>query len=52
MTQPQTYAKASNPANWDRFGHSVALSADAGTLVVGAVDEDGAELDSGAVYLY
>jgi hypothetical protein len=36
----QAYIKASNAQAGDRFGQSVALSADGNTLVVGAPDED------------
>lgn len=35
----QAYVKASNTDHEDRFGHSVALSADGATLAVGAYDE-------------
>ena len=60
----QAYLKASNPGLDDRFGHSVALSPDGGTLVVGAIDEDSAATgvggdeasdaapNSGAVYVF
>ena len=37
----QAYVKASNAQTDDRFGRSVALSADGNVLVVGAVDESG-----------
>ncbi len=58
------YVKASNTGADDRFGYSVALSADGATLAVGAVGEDGsgtgsggdqadeAAPDSGAVYVF
>ncbi|HEX5055323.1 MAG TPA: integrin [Gammaproteobacteria bacterium] len=58
------YIKASNTGREDRFGHSVALSGDGNTLVVGAPAEDGAgsgvndeqssdsASTSGAVYVY
>ena len=58
----QAYVKASNTGAGDNFGGAVALSAD--TLVVGAVNEDGATvgingnqasnaaLDAGAVYVF
>jgi len=36
----QAYIKASNTEQEDRFGHSIALSADGDTLVVGAPRED------------
>lgn len=61
---PRAYVKASNAEAGDRFGHSVALSAEAGTLAVGALSEDGAATtiggdaasnaagDSGAVYVF
>jgi cysteine-rich repeat protein len=38
----QAYVKASNTDHEDRFGHSVALSADGATLAVGASDEGSA----------
>ena len=61
-----SFVKAPNTDARDEFGSSVALSADGGTLAVGAPDEDGAargaptpfsasgatSTDSGAVYLY
>ena len=60
------FVKAPNPGADDRFGSAVALSADGGTLAVGAPEEDGAargtpipfrasgatSTGSGAVYLY
>jgi cysteine-rich repeat protein len=57
------YFKASNTDAADRFGHSVALSADGSTLAVGAVDEDSnaglngdgtdnSALQAGAVYVF
>jgi hypothetical protein len=62
---PQAYLKASNPGINDHFGHALALSADGGTLAVGApletstargiggTDDDGASgAASGAVYVY
>ena len=60
----QAYLKASNPGQADGFGHSVALSKDGSTLVVGAVGEssdgigidggqhDDALPDSGAAYVF
>ena len=60
----QSYVKASTVGESDRFGQSVALSADGELLAVGANDEDSAatgvngdqtdnsEASSGAVYLY
>jgi hypothetical protein len=60
----QAYVKASNTGEFDRFGASVALSADGDTLAVGAENEgsaatgiDGDETDdslgsAGAVYVY
>jgi hypothetical protein len=36
----QAYVKASNTGEGDRFGYAVALSADGGTLAVGAIGED------------
>jgi len=39
--QQQAYLKASNTGAEDWFGHSIALSADGQTLVVGASSEDG-----------
>lgn len=62
-----TYLKASNTSSEDRFGSSLALSADGNTLAVGAVGEDSRATgiegepddqandnaqDAGAVYLY
>ena len=38
------YIKASNTASQARFGHSVALSADVSTMVVGASQENGASI--------
>lgn len=57
------YIKASNAGGGDQFGISVALSADATTLAVGAPDEDGANTgvdstaddsaqNAGAAYIY
>jgi hypothetical protein len=58
------YVKASNAGPGDRFGHSVALSADGGTLAVGAVHEasgasgvggsqaDNSLVHAGAVYVF
>ena len=37
----QAYIKASNAQGADRFGFSIALTADGNTLVVGSYDEDG-----------
>ncbi len=60
----QAYLKASNPAAQDRFGTSIALSADGSTLAVSATGEDSAAvgvngnqadnaaLGSGAVYVF
>ncbi|MFM1991021.1 MAG: hypothetical protein RJA99_3978 [Pseudomonadota bacterium] len=60
----QAYLKASNTGSGDRFGSSVALSADGNTLAVSAINEDSAETgtagtgadnsatDSGAVYVF
>ena len=60
----QTYVKASNTGAGDRFGISLALSADGTTLAVGASDEDSsttginglqgdnAAIQSGAVYVF
>jgi hypothetical protein len=60
----QAYIKAINAGELDRFGVSVALSADGNVMAVGANDEDGSATgiggdssdtttsDSGAVYLY
>lgn len=53
--QAGDYIKASNTGENDRFGHSVALSADGQTLAVGAHQEGGdqnAAPASGAVYLF
>jgi hypothetical protein len=41
---------AANGAAGDFFGHSVAISGN--TIVVGAVSDDGANLDQGAVYVF
>ncbi len=43
----QAYVKASNPDSNDRFGHSVALSADGATLAVGAYGESSAATGAG-----
>ena len=57
----QAYVKASNTAESDRFGTSVALAADGNTLAIGAVGEDSitrsneadnSAPDSGAVYVF
>ena len=61
----QAYVKASNSANYDSFGFSLALSADGNTLAVGADAESGAAVGvggsqaigantnaSGAVYVF
>ena len=60
----ESYIKASNTGNMDFFGHSVDLSSDGNTMVVGAYQEDssatgvsGDQADNstgnaGAVYLY
>ncbi len=45
----QAYLKAANAANGDRFGRSVALSADGATLAVGASYKN---TYGGAVYIY
>lgn len=62
--QQQAYVKASNTGRGDSFGASVALSADGGTLVVGASTEDSAATgidgdqtdnsatEAGAVYVF
>ena len=58
-----SYLKPSNPSEGDLFGYSVALTADANTLVVGGYDEDGSHAGtnevqdddmrgSGAVYVF
>ena len=59
-----TYIKASNAGAYERFGESIALSADGNTLAVGAVFEDSGTTDvdgdqddfsapnAGAVYVY
>lgn len=49
------YIKASNSGDDDRFGYSVALASDGGTLAVGAhqeASEDDADPASGAVYVF
>lgn len=43
---------ASDAADQDFFGSSVALTADAGTLVIGALGHDAGALDSGAAYVF
>jgi hypothetical protein len=48
--QQEAYLKASNPGAGSIFGVSVALSGDA--LAVGAISEDSAAPDSGAVYVF
>jgi hypothetical protein len=60
----QAYIKATNTDFFDRFGHSIALSADGNTLAAGAYLEDSSAtgiggnqtsntaFDTGAVYLY
>lgn len=62
--QIRRYVKASNANAQDQFGHALALSADGGTLAVGARNEDSAATglggnpndasasSAGAVYLY
>jgi trimeric autotransporter adhesin len=61
MIALEAYAKASNTGADDHFGHSVALSDDGLTLVVGAPDEDSSTPDppldnaareAGAVYVF
>ena len=59
-----TYIKASNAGAYERFGQSIALSADGTTLVVGAVFEDSGDMgidadqsdfsapNAGAVYVF
>jgi hypothetical protein len=49
----QAYVKASDTANGDDFGFSVALSGDGNTLAVGASLEDsGTAADAGAAYIF
>ncbi len=60
----EAYIKASNTGDNDRFGQSIALSADGNTLAVGAIDENSNAIgingdesnnnsgDSGAVYVF
>ena len=43
----QAYVKASNPNGNDRFGHSLALSADGNTMAAGAFGESSAATDVG-----
>ena len=53
--QAGDYIKASNSGADDRFGYSVAMSADGRTLAVGALQEDGdadASVVSGAAYVF
>jgi hypothetical protein len=49
---PQAHVEAPNADAFDGFGYSVALSADGGTLAVGAVFEDDGSEDSGAVHVF
>jgi hypothetical protein len=46
----QAYLKASNPAEGDSFGYSVAVSGD--TVVVGATGESGLAYEAGAAYVF
>lgn len=46
------YVKASNPADNDRFGGAVALSADGTTLAVGAPSSGATNGNSGTVYVF
>ncbi|NOX92640.1 MAG: hyalin, partial [Gammaproteobacteria bacterium] len=48
----QAYVKASNTGAGDGFGGAVNLSGDGNTLAVGALGEDGAAGNSGAVYVF
>jgi trimeric autotransporter adhesin len=48
----QAYIKASNTGANDHFGVSLALSADGSTLAVGAIGEDSAGTNAGAVYVF
>jgi hypothetical protein len=48
----ETILTASDAANNDEFGRSVALSADGSILAVGAFFEDGAGTNRGKVYVY
>jgi hypothetical protein len=43
---------ASDLANNDNFGWSVALSADGTTALIGAIDEDSGDTDNGAAYVF
>lgn len=60
LWRQQAYVKASNPGAGDRFGSSVALSADGTTLAVGAIGEasatghpaDDGATNSGAVWVF
>lgn len=46
------YVKAHNSGASDDFGRSVSLSSDGKTMAVGAPLEDGADINSGAVYIF
>lgn len=48
----QAYLKAANGAPGNLFGFSLALAADGNTLAVGAVNEDGVAVNSGAAYVF
>ncbi|HEB59765.1 MAG TPA: hypothetical protein ENJ01_11115 [Gammaproteobacteria bacterium] len=48
----EAFIKASGTAAGDRFGSTVALSADGNVLAVGAANEDGGKSESGAACLY
>jgi parallel beta-helix repeat protein len=48
----QTQLHSSNSEPYDRFGSSLSISNDGMTAVIGARDEDGVALNSGAVYIY
>ena len=45
-----SFVKAPNPRAGDEFGHAVALSADGGTLAVGAPTEDAPARDAPAPF--
>ncbi len=46
------YFKATNTSADDRFGHSIALSANGQVMAIGVPNEDDSQEDSGAVYVY
>jgi hypothetical protein len=51
-TTQQAKLLASDKANIDQFGYSVALSGDGTTAIVGAASNDSGSIDHGAVYVF